>query len=261
MMGNNNYLTVDNLDARIDIHQTYSVSNVGWFNWFISEVQIPTGAKVLELGSGMGTLWKYVDPKLISSIKLTVSDESPAMCDELDRMFDSYANVHVKKINISEDIELPFLPDILICNHVLYHVENNVAAIRKIHDQLNLGKKRCRCFFGTNSYYSMNELSLFLPERFGNYPMGDMISSFTLESGCKQIFNEFGAAFSHMFHDTLSIDAAAPIVNYINSMPLQLSSEEKDEIELKVKAYFGEHNTLEIYKTTGYITNDINQSH
>jgi hypothetical protein len=45
------------LTARANLHIRYGTATVAWFPWVAAEIDWPTHADVLEVGSGPGWLW------------------------------------------------------------------------------------------------------------------------------------------------------------------------------------------------------------
>jgi len=260
-MMSDNYKTTDNLDARVNLHKNYSRSDLNYFDWYLSKISLPQGSVVLELGSGLGTFWNYVDTDVLNSLSLTLSDNSSAMCQELDERFEAMHNVNVLNLSISDSLVLPVLPDILICNHALYHVPNNRAALSNIFTQMKNGDRIGSCYFGTNSYSSMEKLSSFLPERFGRHCIGQVVKSFSLESGYKLVTEVFGHAESHTFEDSLLINAVEPVMSYLYSMQLDLTTGEANDIENNISNHIENHGVLEVAKATGFITNNVGLGH
>src|SRR5512142_868159 len=76
------YRDSSNLDARIVIHQRFSTNPYGWFRWvFDALVKLPANAKILELGSGNGLLWKENASRIPAGWQIILSDLSPGMVD------------------------------------------------------------------------------------------------------------------------------------------------------------------------------------
>jgi ubiquinone/menaquinone biosynthesis C-methylase UbiE len=68
------------LQARITIHERFSVATQGWHEWIfdvMASVLVP-GARVLEVGAGAGTLWMKNAARL-PPIDLVRSDVSTGM--------------------------------------------------------------------------------------------------------------------------------------------------------------------------------------
>ena len=51
------YKDSSNLDARIRLHQRFSVNKVGWHRWVFDQFNLPPVCRILELGCGPGSLW------------------------------------------------------------------------------------------------------------------------------------------------------------------------------------------------------------
>ena len=76
------YKDSSNLDARVAIHQRFSTNSYGWMNWVFDHLlTLPADAKILELGSGTGLLWKENANRIPSAWDITLSDLSAGMLD------------------------------------------------------------------------------------------------------------------------------------------------------------------------------------
>lgn len=115
--------TTENLAARIAIYD-HRTNPQDWYSW-LGE-RLPLRGDVLEVGAGTGALWSRVDPR-DHPMRLTLTDFSPAMCERL-RLVPGAAVLR------SDATRLPFgeaSADLLIANHMLYHLDDPEAALRE----------------------------------------------------------------------------------------------------------------------------------
>ncbi|VJL45256.1 transcriptional regulatory protein [Streptococcus pneumoniae] len=73
------YKSHDNLDIRVELHKKYSKNKLGFNNWIFSNYQIIDEVKVLELGCGIGELWKSNSDSIDKMKQLIVTDFSKDM--------------------------------------------------------------------------------------------------------------------------------------------------------------------------------------
>src|SRR5216683_6449527 len=52
-----NYKDASRLDARIQLHATYSTNTQGLHSWAFEHLRLPSICQVLEVGCGSGQLW------------------------------------------------------------------------------------------------------------------------------------------------------------------------------------------------------------
>ncbi|WP_022755688.1 transcriptional regulator [Butyrivibrio fibrisolvens] len=51
------YASSKSLDIRLNFHNMYSTNKMGFGPWLVSNYEIKEGMKVLELGTGTGSMW------------------------------------------------------------------------------------------------------------------------------------------------------------------------------------------------------------
>ena len=142
------------------------------------------GLTIVELGCGTGDLWSSATKAELDGIKLYLFDKSTAMLESATNKLQPIADVYFDTIDLDDEFYLPRAPDVVIANHVLYHTKDPHSTLTRIHGQVNDGT---RCIFATNVIRSMSSLSRFLPERFLDGSMLNLIANFTLESGYQHI--------------------------------------------------------------------------
>ncbi|KAI4125133.1 MAG: hypothetical protein LQ338_004429 [Usnochroma carphineum] len=114
--------TSDRLALRVAI-LSYDTNPQTWYSWLGERLHVV--GDVLEVGSGTGELWRRIDS---SHARLTLTDFSPAMCEKLRELRFPQA-ISVKQCDAAA---LPFPDarfDLVIANHMLYHLDDPEAAL------------------------------------------------------------------------------------------------------------------------------------
>ena len=75
------YGDLSNLDARVALHARFSTSPIDWQRWVFDQLDLPAEARVLELGSGPGWLWRGNVERIPAGWTVTLSDFSPGMVE------------------------------------------------------------------------------------------------------------------------------------------------------------------------------------
>jgi ubiquinone/menaquinone biosynthesis C-methylase UbiE len=76
------YKTSFNLDARIHLHERFSVNKYDWPKWVFDHFILPSNSCLLEVGCGTGYLWLQNIDRIPHSWEITLSDFSPGMLRE-----------------------------------------------------------------------------------------------------------------------------------------------------------------------------------
>ena len=135
------YRDETNLNARLEIHRRFSTNSYGWFPWIFDILEsLPNQARVLELGCGPGYMWKECIDRIPADWSITLSDLSDGMVDA------AWRNLVVTGRAFKyEQIDAQSIPypdetfDIVIANHMLYHVPDRPKALVEIRRVLKIG--------------------------------------------------------------------------------------------------------------------------
>ncbi len=232
------YLTTDqykdasNLDARLEIHKRFSTNPYGWFNWVLDTLaKLPKDANVLELGSGSGALWSNIADRIPANWNITVSDLSQGMLDA------AWRNLVVTGRNFKfEPIDAQSIPyhdetfDIVIANHMIYHVPDRAKALSEIKRVLKTGGHLIATTVGENH---MLEITDWLRRIGKDHDFSPFVFSFTLENGKEQLEEFFSRVTLSRYEDTLNITEIEPLIAYLRSA-IRTSEVSEDELA-KVK--------------------------
>ena len=202
------YRDDSNLQARIALHALYSTNPEGWFDWLWAREAPAPGARVLEVGCGPAEMWKENLDRLDPTVSLTLSDFSPGMIEAARRVAGDRAAYVVADVQ-----ELPFGDesfDVLIANHMLYHVPDRPKAFAEFVRVLAPGGL---LHAATNGHGHMRELQELVPTwRFSHHTQ-----EFGLETGVEQLSRFFADVRVDWFEDHLDVTDVQPVLAYIRS--------------------------------------------
>jgi ubiquinone/menaquinone biosynthesis C-methylase UbiE len=252
------YLTTEqykdsgNLDARIEIHRRFSTNPYGWFNWvFDTLVQLPARANVLELGTGSGALWVSITDKIPTNWTITLSDLSQGMLDA------AWRNLVVTGRNFKfEQIDAQSIPyadetfDIVIANHMLYHVPDRPKALAEIKRVL---KKGGHLIAATVGETHQKEIKNWLRRvgKDGNF--SPVSEPFTLENGAEQLAPFFANVTVSRYEDSLLVTEVEPMIAYLRSSTRasEISEEELAKVKTELEKEIKQNGKIVISKDTG----------
>ena len=210
------YKDSSNLDARVAIHQRFSTNPYGWMNWIFDHLlKLPTNAKILELGSGTGYLWKENASRIPSTWDITLSDLSAGMLDS------AWRNLVVtgRAYNFKE-IDAQAIPfsnetfDAVIANHMLYHVPDRAKAIGEIKRVLKMDGRLFATTVGDNH---LKEITNWFRQIHKSKVWDSFANLFTLENGLDQLKPFFPNVRVLRYEDSLHVTELEPLVAYFRS--------------------------------------------
>lgn len=210
------YHNTANLNARVNLHDRYSTNPYGWFRWVFDQYNLPQHCRVVELGCGSGAIWNSNATRIPENAEITLSDFSPGMVSQARQ---NLGDLRPFDFCVIDAQSIPFETaqfDVVIANHMLYHVPDRSRALREIRRVLNPDGRFYATTIGEKHMQELFEL----PERFNPGQSVDLLKSsgeFSLENGAVQL----GAVFEHVsisrYPDSLHVTAAEPLVDYILS--------------------------------------------
>lgn len=126
------YQSSENLSIRTNFHEIYSTNKINFFDFLFERYDFKENSKILEVGCGNAAQWYNHMEYLPHSSTLVLSDFSQSMVSSIEQSIASKSNVKIEVINI-DDIPYPndFF-DIVIANHMLYHVSNIDRALQEV---------------------------------------------------------------------------------------------------------------------------------
>lgn len=220
------YVSADNLEKRIRLHQGYSTATEDWTYWVFERFQLREGQRVLEIGCGNGMLWCGNVHNLPEGLHLTLSDRSEGMLNQTRENLAKVATeLQERKVEVdfkvmdANDLQLePESYDCIIANHMLYHVENKEGCFRAIAEALKPDGIFCCATNGNNHMKEVHELVADFDDRI-DMPFMGITSSFTLENGEEQLRKFFKNIKYDRHENALIVDEADAIYDYVYSYP------------------------------------------
>jgi ubiquinone/menaquinone biosynthesis C-methylase UbiE len=209
------YKDSSNLDARVRLHQRFSVNEYGWQRWVFDQFKLPERCRILELGCGPGNLWMDNLDRLPAGWEIILSDFSSGMLEQTRRNLKDRHGFQFECFNAQS---IPFQDghfDTLIANHMLYHVADKPAVFSEIRRVL----KPAGCFYAsTVGERHLDELSDLLCKFDAKLASWGRVSdSFTLENGTAQLAQWFTGIKLYRYEDALEVTEVAALVDYFLS--------------------------------------------
>ena len=213
------YKTADNLRARMALHQRFSTNKEDFARWVFDHIEAPESAQVLELGTGPANFWVKNRERVPQGWRVTLTDLSPGMLAEAKRATENIDASFAYKIVDAQAI--PFKADtfdVVIANHMLYHVPDLSKAVAEIRRVLKPGGQ---LYAATNGEGHMRELETFIAEQFGDFGGSFMAldsQAFQLENGAEKLSRYFDTVNLHVLeNNALEATEAEPFMAYILS--------------------------------------------
>ncbi len=214
------YKDASHLNARIHLHQRFSTNSYGWFRWVFDQLDLPLDAIILELGCGPGIFWLENKARIPSGWQITLSDFSPGMVREAKNNLNLFgADLYYASSNA---MAIPFANatfDVVIANHMLYHVPDRQTAFKEINRVLKPNGRLLAATNGKNHLRELDEITISCSPAVGVHLTTNFSSAgFTLDNGIQQLTPWFTQLEIHHYDDALVVTEAQPLVDYILSM-------------------------------------------
>lgn len=211
------YKDASNLNARILIHQLFSENKYGWAPWVFDVFEaLPKKTNVLELGSGPAFIWTECPERIPVEWTITLSDLSPGMLTTAQEKLASiehaftYREIDAQNIPLEDETF-----DIVIANHMLYHVPDRPKALAEIRRVLKTGGI---LIAATNGDNHLAELNAWLEIATDGDEFTPMSNPFTLDNGISQLEPFFSSIKLLRYEDNLYVTDLDLMMTYIRSV-------------------------------------------
>ena len=223
------YKDAANLNARIRLHQRFSTNRASWHRWVFEQMNMAPGSRILELGCGPGHFWKMNLDSIPEGCQITLSDLSPGMLQEAINNLGGSSQPFAFQITDAQSIPCEASScDIVIANHMLYHVPDRPRAFSEIHRIL----KPAGYFYATTNGKTHEHEIRRLMRRAGLSFFGGMVgrstSHFPLEDAAEQIAPWFEHIEIRRRENALVVTEAEPLIAFmLSSLPSSAVSAEQ----------------------------------
>jgi len=246
------YVDSVNLQRRIDLHARFSTNRYGWFRWVFDHIDSPEGSRLLELGCGQGDLWAENLARLSEGWMLVLSDFSPKMLATARKKL--LGQIRSAFFCLIDAQSIPYPNgcfDVVIANHMLYHVPQRDQALFEIQRILQPGG---RFYATTIGERHMEELALLVKDFDPKLkdPLAAEETGFTLENGVSQLKACFSHVERHRYEDMLVVTQAEPLVDYVlSSFRLGINSTQRAAFADYVEQHIQSRGELHMTKDSG----------
>lgn len=210
------YQDPDRLNKRIQLHARFSRNKYGWTRWVFEQINIQRGMQILEAGCGMGTLWRENLNRLPREVEVVLVDLSHGM------VLDANQSLRVDERFQFITADAQNLPlknskfNVIIANHMLYHIPDIKKAMDEFWRILMPGGL---FIAATNGMEHLQELYDLVEEVVRvSLPRNDSAQRFGLENAPEIIGRIFINPEIIVYEDSLWVDQAQPLVDYILTM-------------------------------------------
>jgi ubiquinone/menaquinone biosynthesis C-methylase UbiE len=213
------YKDSSNFNARILLHYKFGTNKYSWPRWVFDQFRKEDNLKVLELGCGNGLLWALNADRVPGTWEITLSDFSDGMLKDAEKTIrNSVKQITYAVVNIENIPYENHAYDMILANHMLYHVPDRKKALSEIRRVL----KKDGIFYATTlgSDY-MREMRMLIREyktgSTGTATTNSVIDNFSLQNGEEQLKEYFNEVIIKIYENSLIINEAGPFVDYMYS--------------------------------------------
>lgn len=246
------YKDAANLNARVQLHERFSTQAYDWQRWVFDQFKVGDKGRILEIGCGPARLWLNNFDRIPQGWNITVSDFSAGMLQEARRSLQI-----VRHPFTFEQFDIQTIPfkdrsfDVVIANHMLYHVPDLAKALAEVQRVLS---PKGRFYAATSGQAHLQEIGDLIRRVEPGYSARQVGAEiFNLENGSKTLSRWFSQVKVHTIDNNLVVTETEPLIAFILSTPVQSSlTQEKlqclrESIDQDIKA----NGSVFITKSTG----------
>jgi SAM-dependent methyltransferase len=259
------YATDEHLAVRYRIHELYSKPKIDFQQWVVGTFNWRGNEQVLDIGAGSGSYF-YEVHRHIPQGNLIAGDLSIGMAKQArtKAQDDQYETSQVLTLDAQH---LPFPADsfdVVLANHMLYHVPDLKQTIREIHRVLR--PEGC-LIAATNSQNTMPEFDTLTRRActllgFPRQGFRPDTADFSLESGTRILGKHFRAVARYDLPSAFHFPDVKPVMDYLDSLravrerqlPDTVTWEEfMEKMEDQISRLIGHFGELQVSKLAGVL--------
>ena len=220
------YIKKDTLSTRINLHAKYSINKYGWHNWVFDQYKLTENMKILEFGCGTGNIWIDKEKEIHKNTQIILTDISPLMIEKVKENLNKNTSFEFQIMDIQNT---PFGDndfDVVIANHMLYHVPDISKALSEIKRILKNDGYLYTTTIGENSLKELQDIYRIYENKFKFHYSNQL--SFTLENGKDILEKFFKQIDTKLYIDSLEVTDVNDLMDYItssNNLPEEIYKE------------------------------------
>lgn len=207
------YQDSSKLAVRGGFHRRFA--NRNWFTWVDARLNIPSAARVLDVGCGPGWFWNACT-HLPADMTLTLLDQSAHMVEQATARL---AHLNIAGSVVADAATLPFADnsfDVVTAMHMLYHMPDAGQALDEISRVLAPGG---RCIVTTNNPRDLPQIAALSHTAFGS-AIDDMVQArFGSPVARALMIERFVDVRQDTYEDLYQVDDPAPVIEMLSTMP------------------------------------------
>lgn len=214
----NQYGDSQNLSARANLYRRFSTNRYRWFDWVFDRLELAENSNILELGCGHGLLWRECIDRVHPTWTVMLSDLSCGMVAEAKRELGHACEAKFRFVVIDAQM-IPLqtgLFDLVIANHVLYHVPNRQRALKEIHRVLKPSGRLLAATVGEGHLAEIRSLIHRFDPRLLERDQ-DALFGFSLQGGQSELATIFDTVKLDRYDDSLIVTEVDPLLDYVRS--------------------------------------------
>ncbi|WP_223192786.1 MerR family transcriptional regulator [Paenibacillus sedimenti] len=207
------------LQARIKLYDRFSVNQIGWHRWFFDQLGLVPDLKILELGCGDAALWSRNIDRVPPSWNITLTDKSPGMIEAARTNINDQNNQFTFLTVDAQSI--PFHDgefDIVIANHMLYHVLDIGHALSECHRVLKSDGLLYTSTMSKSHLQEMEQLARAFDPAIR--VLDDVMERFHLDNGSEILASRFTDIELIRYENYMLVNEAEPLIHYMISTPM-----------------------------------------
>jgi len=211
------YKNASNISARIRLHHLYAENKKGWFPWVFEQCKMTDDMRILEVGSGNGSLWLENMEKIPRNADIILSDSSEGMLRDLKKSMSGREKEFTYAVIDFQDIPYKDASmDLVIANHVLFYAENLHKVLEEIKRVLKPGGRLICSTYGAAHMCEISELAKAFDDRIV-LAAENLYERFGKENGKELLEAHFSNARWEEYKDHLYVTDAEDLIEYIVS--------------------------------------------
>jgi SAM-dependent methyltransferase len=219
-----------NLSDRAQLHQRYASNPQGWFEWVMDHLSVVAGNHILECGCGPGWLWRNNLQRIPNGCQITLTDLSPGMVAEAEAALSSTS--HDFRFFDADVMQLPLEDhefDIVIANHMLYHVSDRQKALAEVRRVLKEDGRFIAATIGQNHMLELRDVRKELSPQVA-IEQRQTSGIFSLENGRSQLAPCFKQIELFKYPNQLLVTDVNDLLAYVLSSSQARKEVDKDRL-------------------------------